>query len=148
MRRKLHLLHSSTLTQLWPFSKSKFNLKSGRVNLVSPASPFECLLYLPTRPTSGRYSTKWERKGWPGSEIQMYYDCPCPVPHYWYKRFLYSFLSSLKPVFILFNKAKLDLITRRKLFPIPSWKRKEHQNIQLISRLKFVAQILYYYCYL
>ena len=50
MRRKLHLLHSSTLTQLWPFSKSKFNLKSGRVNLVSLAGPIECLLYLTTRP--------------------------------------------------------------------------------------------------
>ena len=35
------------LTHLWPFSKSKFNLKSDRVKLVSPASPIECLLYLP-----------------------------------------------------------------------------------------------------
>ena len=34
-------------THLWPFSKSKFNLKSDRVNLVAPASPIECLLYLP-----------------------------------------------------------------------------------------------------
>ena len=31
----------------WPFSKSKFKLKSNRVNLVAPASPIECLLYLP-----------------------------------------------------------------------------------------------------
>ena len=30
----------------WPFSKSKFNLKSDHVNLVAPASPIECLLYL------------------------------------------------------------------------------------------------------
>ena len=22
---------------------------------------------------SGRYSTNWDRKGWPGSEIQIYY---------------------------------------------------------------------------
>ena len=36
-----HLMH------LWLFSKSKFNLKSDRVNLVAPASPIECLLYLP-----------------------------------------------------------------------------------------------------
>ena len=28
-------------------SKSKLNLKSDRVNLVAPASPIECLLYLP-----------------------------------------------------------------------------------------------------
>ena len=34
-------------THPWPFSKSKFNLKSDRVNLVAPASPIECLLYLP-----------------------------------------------------------------------------------------------------
>ena len=34
-------------THLWPFSKSKFNLKSDRVNLVAPASPIECLLHLP-----------------------------------------------------------------------------------------------------
>ena len=32
---------------LWPFSKSKFNLKSDRVNLVAPASPIKCLLHLP-----------------------------------------------------------------------------------------------------
>ena len=34
-------------THLSPFSKSKFNLKSARVNLVAPASPIECLLYIP-----------------------------------------------------------------------------------------------------
>ena len=34
-------------THPWPFSKSKFNLKSDRVNLVAPASPIECLLHLP-----------------------------------------------------------------------------------------------------
>ena len=33
-------------THLKPFSKSKFHLKSDRVNLVAPASPIECLLYL------------------------------------------------------------------------------------------------------
>ena len=30
-----------------PFSKSKFNLKSDRVIFFAPASPIECLLYLP-----------------------------------------------------------------------------------------------------
>ena len=34
-------------THLWPFSKSKFNLKSDRVNLVAPTIPIEYLLYLP-----------------------------------------------------------------------------------------------------
>ena len=34
-------------THLWPSSKSKFNLKSDRVNLVAPASSIEYLLYLP-----------------------------------------------------------------------------------------------------
>ena len=56
-------------THLWPFSKSKFNLKSDRVNLVAPAS----LIHW------ARYSTNWDRKGWPGSEIQMYYGCPWGV---------------------------------------------------------------------
>ena len=40
-------LENNGYTNLWPFSKSKFNLKSNRVNLVAPASPIECLLYLP-----------------------------------------------------------------------------------------------------
>ena len=31
-----------------------------------------CFIY----PMSGRYSKNWDRKGWPGSEIQMYYGCP------------------------------------------------------------------------
>ena len=46
---------------------------SDRVKLVATASPIEGLLYL-----SGWYSTNWERKGCPGSEIQMYYGCPWP----------------------------------------------------------------------
>ena len=44
------------LTILLCTSKSKFNLKSDRVNLVAPASPYECLLFYPM---SGRYSTNW-----------------------------------------------------------------------------------------
>ena len=38
---------SSNDTHLWPFSKGKFSLKCDSVNLVAPASPNECLLYLP-----------------------------------------------------------------------------------------------------
>ena len=34
-------------THLWAFSKSKFYIKSDRVNLVAPASHIECLFYLP-----------------------------------------------------------------------------------------------------
>ena len=36
------------------------------VNLVAPASHVH----------RARYSTNWDRKGLPGSEIQMYYGCP------------------------------------------------------------------------
>ena len=36
----------NNITHLWPYSKSKFNLKSDRVKLVVPASPIEWLLYL------------------------------------------------------------------------------------------------------
>jgi len=65
---------SSLRTHLCPFSKSKFNLKSDRVNLVAPASPIECLIYLPNV-----QCTNLDRKGWPGSEIQIYYVCPRAV---------------------------------------------------------------------
>ena len=43
----INYLVSMYTTHLSPFSKSKFNLKSDRVNLVAPASPIECLLYIP-----------------------------------------------------------------------------------------------------
>ena len=39
---------------------------SDRVNLVAPASPVH----------RASYSTNGDRKGGPGSEIQMYYGCP------------------------------------------------------------------------
>ena len=65
---------NESLKHLRPFSKIKFNLKSDRVNLVAPASLVERLLIYPM---SGRYSTNWDQKGWPGSEIQLYYGCPC-----------------------------------------------------------------------
>ena len=55
-------------THLWLFSKSKFNLKSDRVNLVAPASPIECLLYLPN---VRAIQYKLGPEGWPGPEIQM-----------------------------------------------------------------------------
>ena len=62
----------------WPSSKSKFIQKSDRVNLVPTASRV-CFIY----PMSGRYSTKWDRKGWPDSEIQMYYGCPWLGSPFW-----------------------------------------------------------------
>ena len=43
-------------------------------------------------PMSGRYSTNWDRKVWPGSEIQMYYGCP------WGSRKL-EFVASLLEIF-------------------------------------------------
>ena len=58
--------------QICPLSKSKFSLwsiKSDRLNLVAPASPVH----------RGRYRKNWDRNGWPGSEKQMYYGCPCTV---------------------------------------------------------------------
>ncbi len=58
-------------THPWP--SSKFNLKFDSVNLVAPASPIECLLYLPN---VWAIQYKLGRKGWPGSEIQIYYGCP------------------------------------------------------------------------
>ena len=59
---------------------SNFNtitLKSIRINRytewLNPILLSVCFIY----PMSGRYSTNRDRKGWPGSEIQMYYGCPC-----------------------------------------------------------------------
>ena len=50
-----------------------------------------------------RYSTNWYRKGWPGSEIQMYYGCP------WCLYFLtFSFLSPytyIHPIITPFNNS-------------------------------------------
>ena len=45
--KKWQFGNDKLVTQLWPFSKSKFNRKSDCVNLIAPASPIECLLYLP-----------------------------------------------------------------------------------------------------
>ena len=58
------------VTHTWPFSKSKFNLKSDHVNLVEPAIPIKCLLQLPNvRATQNNLGP--ERLTW--LEIQMYY---------------------------------------------------------------------------
>ena len=38
---------SPDITHPWPSSKRKFHIKSDRVSPVAPASPIECLLYLP-----------------------------------------------------------------------------------------------------
>ena len=49
------------VTHLWPFSKSKFNL--------APSTLLHRLVILSVffiYPMSGRYSTNWDRKGWPG----------------------------------------------------------------------------------
>ena len=45
-----------------PFSKSKFNLKSDRVNLVAPASHIECLLYLRNTVQTGTRKVDRARK--------------------------------------------------------------------------------------
>ena len=71
-----------SVTHLWPFSKSKFNLKSDQLLVLFGV----CFIY----PMSRRYSTNWDRKNWPGSEIQMYYGCPCCL-------FIFMILSN-KPV--------------------------------------------------
>ena len=96
-------------THLWPFRKSKFNLMSDRVNLVAPASPIECLPYLPK---IGRYSTNWNRKGWPGFEIQMYYGWPCPYPQKVSRRFICWYVDY---VFILENWLFLWFLDKRDL---------------------------------
>ena len=65
-----YLASSRTLD---PDSKSKFNLGLTTSTLLHRLVLLSvCFIY----PMSGRYNTNWDRKGWPGSEIQMYYGCP------------------------------------------------------------------------
>jgi len=54
-----NVVYRCRVTHLCPFSKSKSNLMSDRVNLVASASPIECLLYLPN-------VRAVQYKGWPG----------------------------------------------------------------------------------
>ena len=62
-----------------------------------------CFIY----PMSGRYSTNWDRKGWPGSEIQMYYGCPC----FWHPLLNFSKNISI-PLTIKIRGIKLAEISR------------------------------------
>ena len=58
-----------------PFGKSKFNheAKSLTASTLLHQSPVH----------RARYSTNWDRKGWPGSEILMYYGCQWTM-YQWY----------------------------------------------------------------
>ena len=53
-----------------PLSKSKFNTASTLLHRLVLLSV--CFI----NPIYVRYSTNWDRKGWPGSEIKMYYCYP------------------------------------------------------------------------
>ena len=63
---------SAVPTHLWVKVNSTWSLTAStllhRLVLLSV-----CFIY----PMYGRCSTNWDRKGLPGSEIQMYYGCPC-----------------------------------------------------------------------
>ena len=56
-------------TLSWPLSKSKFNPKSRQPCCTGFSYRVSALFT--------QYSTNRDRKGWPGSEIQMYCGCPC-----------------------------------------------------------------------
>ena len=87
-------IQSKVFPHLLPFSKSKFNLKSNRVNLVASAIVLLSVFFI--YPISGQYSTNWDRKGWTGLDIQMYYDSRwCNLfPHVFIFEII-SFLSQL-----------------------------------------------------
>ena len=61
-------------------------------NKVWPRQPcctgYTLLVVCFINPMSARYSTNWDRKGWPGSEIKMYYGCLwyCLMKHNNWKR--------------------------------------------------------------
>jgi len=65
----IDFIQARTSAPLVKVNSTYMKLKSDRVNLVASASPVH----------RARYSTNWDRKGCPGSEIQMYYGCPCKV---------------------------------------------------------------------
>ena len=65
----IDFIQARTSAPLVKVNSTYMKLKSDRVNLVASASPGH----------RARYSTNWDRKGCPGSEIQMYYGCPCKV---------------------------------------------------------------------
>ena len=65
-KTKISLRTSASLVKV---IKPIWSIKSDRVNLVAPAIPFHIV----------RYGTNWDRKGWPGSEIQLYYGCSSQV---------------------------------------------------------------------
>ena len=63
-------------THICPFSKVNSAYVKHKIwpRQPSPANPVN----------KASYSTNWDRNGWPGSEIQMYYGCPCPIfPNIW-----------------------------------------------------------------
>ena len=63
---------------LCPFSKSKSTyMKSDSVNLITPASPVECLLFL-TQCLCGAVQTGTGKVD-PDRKFQMYYCCPWGV---------------------------------------------------------------------
>ena len=82
-----------SLTHPWPLSKSKFNLKSDRVNLVAPASPIDCLLYLPNV-RAIQYKLGPERLTRLGNSNVLRLPVPFPLHSYLYKPF---FLDILRP---------------------------------------------------
>ena len=67
--------HPLWVTHANPFGKSKFNheAKSLTASTLLHQSPVH----------RARYSTNWDRKGWPGSQILMYYGCPWTM-YQWY----------------------------------------------------------------
>ena len=102
----LPLETSLNITHLCPFSKGKFNLYEAE-NLTTPTLLYRLVLLIVffINPMSVQCSTNWDRKGWPGSEIQMYYGSPCnsltqsntvqPVDEFQVTFYLHMFLLNL-----------------------------------------------------
>ena len=64
------------LTHLCLFGKSKFNIYEIILTASTLSHRLVRLIVCFINPMSVRYSTNWDRKGWPGSEIKVYYGCP------------------------------------------------------------------------
>ena len=74
-----HLCGGTYITHPSPFSESKFNLKSDRVNFVAPASPIECLRYLPNL-RAIQYKLGPDRLTRLGNSNVIRLPVTCPIP--------------------------------------------------------------------
>jgi len=129
----LRFIKSSKSATLVKYTQPIWSIKSDRVNLVALANPVHRV----------RYSTNWDRKGWPGSEIQIYYGCPCNCYCSWHIRLASSppFHPLLHPVYFTFfnSSCQIDMFF---CFAKSSIKNQYNEDDLLLKGIEFLPQTL------